>query len=167
MAFHTPNGLGARHVTPALAELLVRAGVRTFYLSLESGSPEWQRRTGGKVEAEDLARAVEALVTAGAGRANITVYLMLGHPRGDLEDVESSLRFVHDLGIRSMLADFSPIPGTPDGEACRRWADLDEPLLHSKTAFPILCHGAGEVNRLKQLCRDLNASVAPPRRGSV
>ena len=56
-----------------------------------------------------------------------------------------------------MLADFSPIPGTPDGEACRKWIDLDEPLNHNKTAFPIRFLGKDEVDRLKGLCKRLNA----------
>lgn len=45
--------------------------------------------------------------------------------------------FAHTLGIRGMLSEFSPIPGTPDGEICRRWLDLDEPLWHNKSAFVI------------------------------
>jgi hypothetical protein len=71
------------------------------------------------------------------------------------------MRFVHRLGIRGMLADFSPIPGTPDGEACRRWVDLEEPLMHNKTAFPIIRLGFDEVNRLKDLQRALNRSLEP------
>ena len=60
-----------------------------------------------------------------------------------------------------MLADFAPIPGTTDGEACRRWVDLDEPLWHNKTAFPIIRLGFDEVNRLKDLQRALNRSLGP------
>ncbi len=69
------------------------------------------------------------------------------------------MRFVNSLGIRGMLADFSPIPGTPDGEYCRRWVDMDEPLMHNKTAFPIILLGFDETNRLKDLQRRLNRSL--------
>jgi len=69
------------------------------------------------------------------------------------------MRFVNSLGIRGMLADFSPIPGTPDGEYCRRWVDMDEPLMHNKTAFPIIFLGFEETNRLKDLQRNLNRSL--------
>jgi hypothetical protein len=58
-----------------------------------------------------------------------------------------------------MLADFSPIPGTPDGELCRKWVDMDEPLFHNKTAFPIIMLGFDESNRLKDLQRQLNRSL--------
>jgi len=113
---------------------------------------------GSKVYSEHLAAAVGHLLGAGA---DIKAYQIIGHPRGDIQDLEASIHFVHSLGIRGMLADFSPIPGTPDGEACRQWIDLDEPLLHNKTAFPIIRLGFEPVNRLKELQRRLNRSLKP------
>jgi len=38
--------------------------------------------------------------------------------------------------------------------------NLDEPLWHNKTAYAIAALGADEVNRLKQLCRELNGRVS-------
>jgi radical SAM superfamily enzyme YgiQ (UPF0313 family) len=157
---HTPNALNARFLTGDLAQLMVRAGFKTFYLGFESTSRQWQQGTGGKVFSEELARAVDHLFAAGADPVDITVYQILGHPNSEVQELEESMRFVHRLGIRGMLADFSPIPGTPDGEACRRWVDLDEPLMHNKTAFPIIRLGFDEVNRLKDLQRALNRSIA-------
>jgi len=160
---HTPNALNARFVTPELAALLVRAGCKTFYLGFESASRHWQDGTGGKVYSEELAAAVDCLLRAGVDPLNITAYQILGHPHSDIQELEHSMAFVHDLGIRGTLADFSPIPGTPDGEACRKWVDLDEPLMHNKTAFPIIRLGFQESNRLKDLQRRLNRSVAARR----
>ncbi|MCU0913380.1 MAG: radical SAM protein [Planctomycetes bacterium] len=157
---HTPNALNARFLTADLAQRMVRAGFKTFYLGFESASRRWQQGTGGKVFSEELACAVEHLRVAGADPSDITAYQIVGHPDSDVQELEESMRFVRSLGIRGMLADFSPLPGTPDGEACRRWVDLDEPLLHNKTAFPILRLGFDEVNRLKELQRALNRSVA-------
>jgi len=159
--FHTPNALNARFVTPELAEIMVRAGFRMFYLGFESASRRWQDGTGGKVHSEELERAVSCLRSAGADPANITAYQIVGHPDSDIQDLEASMHFVHRLGIRGMLADFSPIPGTPDGDACVRWVDLDEPLRHNKTAFPILRTGFDETNRLKDLQRKLNRQLSP------
>jgi len=158
---HSPNALNARFVTRELAELMVRAGFKTFYLGFESCSPNWHRQTGSKVCCEELDRAVKHLVEAGAEPLDITAYLLLGHPETDLQQLEQSMRFVNSLGIRGMLADFSPIPGTPDGQACRKWVDMDEPLLHNKTAFPIVMLGFDEVNRLKDLQRKLNRDLKP------
>jgi radical SAM superfamily enzyme YgiQ (UPF0313 family) len=156
MPLHTPNALNARFITSDLARLMVQAGFQTFYLGFESSAPTWQRRTGGKVYAHELAQAVERLVHAGADLQQITAYLIMAHPQTDQQDVEASMHFAHSLGLRLMLSEFSPIPGTPDGERCREWVDLDEPLWHNKTVFPLLFLGATEVQRLKDLCRTLN-----------
>ena len=157
--FHTPNALNARFITKDLAGQMVRAGFKTFYLGFESRSRQWQQGTGGKVYSEELAAAVRCLCDAGADPAEMTAYQILGHPNSDVQELEASMHFVHDLGFRGMLADFSPIPGTPDGEACRRWVDLSEPLLHNNTAFPVFRMGFDESNRLKDLQRQLNRSV--------
>lgn len=154
--FHTPNALNARFVTPKLADLMVQADFKTFYLGFESASIEWQRSTGSKVFSDELAQAVRHLISAGADPANITAYQILGHPDTDVQQLEASMQFVSSLGIRGMLADFSPIPGTPDGERCRQWVNIDEPLMHNKTAFPIILMGFSETNRLKDLQRRLN-----------
>jgi hypothetical protein len=59
-----------------------------------------------------------------------------------------------------MLSDFSPIPGTPDGKLCEKYIDISEPLMHNKTAFPIIVFGGDAVNRIKDMCRDLNRKVS-------
>jgi tRNA A37 methylthiotransferase MiaB len=161
--FHSPNALNARFITEDLAELMVKAGFKTFYLGFESASQQWQQRTGSKVFSEDLQQAARCLIAAGAEPANITAYQILGHPHIDIQELEASMHFVQSLGIRGMLADFSPIPGTPDGEYCRKWVDLDEPLMHNKTAFPIILLGFDESNRLKDLQRKLNRSLPDKR----
>jgi hypothetical protein len=158
--FHTPNALNARFVTAELARLMVDAGFKTFHFGFESSAYEWHRHTDRKVYADELVRAVHYLTEAGANPRWITAYLIIGHPHSELQDVEASLRFVHQVGIRSMLAEFSPIPGTRDGETCRQWVDLDEPLNHNKTAFPIRRLGRNEVQRLKTLSHQLNQSVS-------
>ncbi len=164
--FHSPNALNARFITKELAELMVRAGFKTFYLGFESASQQWQKRTGSKVFSDELAKAVEHLISAvhrmpcgSPEPANITAYQILGHPHIEIQQLEDSMQFVNNLGIRGMLADFSPIPGTPDGDYCKKWVNMDEPLMHNKTAFPIILIGFDESNRLKDLQRKLNRSL--------
>jgi len=157
---HSPNGLNARFITKDLAELMVQAGFKTFHLGLESVSSQWQQRTGSKVSSDELARAVKYLTAAGTEPTSITAYQILGHPHTDIAELEASMHFANSLSIRGMLADFSPIPDTPDGEYCRMWVDMDEPLFHNKTAFPIILWGFDEVNRLKDLQRQLNRSLS-------
>jgi radical SAM superfamily enzyme YgiQ (UPF0313 family) len=138
---------------------MVRAGFKTFYLGFESASEQWQKRTGSKIFCEELASAVQHLKAAGADPANITAYQILGHPYSDIQQLEDSMRFVNSLGIRGTLADFSPIPGTPDGDCCVKYVDLAEPLNHNKTAFPITLLGFDQSNRLKDLQRNLNRNI--------
>jgi Radical SAM superfamily len=166
--FHTPNALNARFITKDIARLMVQAGFQTFYLGFESSAYTWQRHTGGKVYAHELEQAVEHLVSAGADIRQITAYLIMAHPQTDQQDIEASMYFAHRLGLQLMLSEFSPIPGTPDGERCRQWVDLDEPLWHNKTVFPLVLLGAAEVQRLKALCRALNGRLEDaPRLSSV
>lgn len=153
---HTPNALNARFITRDIATMMVQAGFQTFYLGFESAAYAWQRRTGGKVYAHELEQAVTHLVQAGADLRQITAYLIIAHPQTDQQDVEASMHFAHSLGLRLMLSEFSPIPGTPDGEQCRQWVDLDEPLWHNKSVFPLVFLGADAVQHFKTLSHQLN-----------
>ena len=156
---HTPNAVHARLLKPDLAKLMVTAGFKTFYLGYESSSEAFQKNTGSKLTATDLANAVENLLSAGTDKKNIVAYEILGHPNSDLQNIEASMRYANLLGIKIMLADFSPIPGTPDGEFCKKYVDLDEPLNHNKTAFPYTILGENKVNHIKQLCKQFNRNV--------
>ena len=155
--FHTPNAMHARFMTAEAAQLMVKGGFKTFYLGFESRSEAFCKQTGAKVEADDLAAAVEHLRRAGADMNEVTAYEILGHPKFEAQQLEGSMRFASGLGLRVMLSDFSPIPGTPDGELCRDLVDLNEPLLHNKTVFPIVLLGDEKVNYYKGLCRSLNS----------
>jgi radical SAM superfamily enzyme YgiQ (UPF0313 family) len=154
--FHTPNALNARFITRDIASAMVQAGFQTFFLGFESSAYAWQRRTGSKVYAHELEQAVDHLVRAGAAIDQITAYLIIAHPYTEQQEVETSMHFAHRVGLRLMLSEFSPIPGTPDGEYCRQWVDLDEPLWHSKSVFPVVFLGKAAVERLKALGRELN-----------
>lgn len=158
--YHTPNALNARFITKPLAELMVKAGFKTFYLGFESKSRKWHMQTGSKVFSDELANAVKYLTAAGAEPTNITAYQIIGHPKDNIQQLEETMQFVNSLGIRGMLADFSPIPGTADGRLCRKWVDMDEPLMHNKTAFTIIKLGSNRADRLKSIQRQLNRTIA-------
>jgi len=160
--FHTPNALNARFISAELAQLMIEAGFKNIYLGFESSAYAWQKKTGGKVYSVELERAVENLRNAGADLERIHAYIIAGHPNGDEQAVEDSMYFASNLGVRVMLSEFSPIPGTPDGESCRPGLDLDEPLWHNKTAFVIHWLGEGEINRLKNLAGRLNLRCGGP-----
>jgi len=156
VSFHTPNALNARFIDEEIAELMVKAGFKSFYLGFESKAGEFQKQTGSKILDNEFADAVKALIAAGADKNSIIAYIVFGHPRFEIQEVEKSMEFVSNLGIRIMLASFSPIPGTPDGHLCEKYVDMNEPLMHNKTAFPIILLGNEKVNRIKDMCRKLN-----------
>ncbi len=153
-AFHTPNALNARFITSELARRMVRAGFASFFLGLESRVESWQHSTGGKVDSSEFAAAATYLRESGA--QSIGTYILVGHSDSEGQDLESSIRFAHQCGTKVLLSEFSPVPGTVDGEKCRPWADLSEPLSHNKTAFAIRRLGADRINYLKQLAHSLN-----------
>ena len=163
VSFHTPNALNARFIDEETAKLMVKAGFKSFYLGFESRAEEFQKQTGSKVFDNEFARAVKNLIASGTDKGGITAYLVLGHPRFEIQDVEESMKFVNSLGVISMLADFSPIPGTPDGQLAKEYVDMNEPLMHNKTAFPIILFGNEEVTRIKDMCRKLNGSIRNSR----
>jgi radical SAM superfamily enzyme YgiQ (UPF0313 family) len=158
IAFHTPNALNARFMTPELARLMVKAGFAGFFLGLENSAATWQRSTGGKVYPDEFAAAADYLRTAGA--QSVTTYVIAGHPDSDFRDVERSIKFAHLCGTKVLLSEFSPIPGTVDGGKSERWADLAEPLSHNKTAFAIRRLGTDPMNKLKALTHSLNSILS-------
>ncbi|MDP3980609.1 MAG: B12-binding domain-containing radical SAM protein [Chlamydiota bacterium] len=160
ISFHTPNALNARLLTKEIALLMVKGGFKSFYIGLESKSDRWHSKTGRKVHMYEFERAVSNLVESGVNPDHITAYILIGHPEGNISEVEDTMHYAHSLGIQVMLAEFSPIPGTPDGDECMRWVDLNEPLWHNKTVFPMLILGQDEVNHLKSLCHQLNRNRA-------
>ncbi len=156
-SFHTPNALNTRFMIPELARLCVTAGFKTFFFGLESATVSWQQATGGKVYPDEFASAVKYLQAAGA--QSVLAYIIAGHPDLDGQDLELSIRFANQCGTRVILSEFSPVPGTLDSQECRRWADLEEPLSHNKTAFAVRRLGVDNLNGLKDLTHSLNAQL--------
>ncbi len=165
ISFHTPNALNARFITDNIAQLMVKAGFTSFFIGLENRSDSWHGSTGGKVTREDFVAAVRHLRAAGA--RSITSYIIAGHPDSDIQSIEQTMTFAHENGTRVLLSEFSPIPGTEDGNKSTAWADLEEPLSHNKTAFAIRRLGPDRVNRLKDLSRSLNSQLVPIMSGQV
>ena len=159
VSFYTPNALHARLVDDEAAEHMLNARFKLLFLGFEVASDAWFKKTGGKAKCKELEQAVARLKRAGFPPGSLWAYIIFGHPGAKTEEVEYSMQYAHSLGLRIMLADFSPIPGTPDGECCREYVDINEPLTHNKTFFPITRLGFDEVNRVKNVCRELNGKL--------
>ncbi|MCX6349111.1 MAG: B12-binding domain-containing radical SAM protein [Candidatus Aureabacteria bacterium] len=161
--FHTPNGLHARFLTEKTARLMKESGFATVRLSLETSNSERQRRSGGKVGNTDLERALGFLERAGYPRREIGVYVLFGLPDQPLEEAAEAASFVQSLGAHVYLAEYSPIPGTPDYHRLVREgvieADLD-PLWHNNSIFYLRRTGYSleAVRELRRRVNELNRS---------
>lgn len=158
--FHTPNGLHPRYITLEVAQAMRDMGVATVRLSLESADEGWQQRSSRKVSSAEFEAAAEHLFRVGFRAPDVGAYLLVGCPGQAADDVERSIRFVHETGVQVKLAEYSPIPHTGDfAKAAKRLPEIaDEPLLQNNTVYTLL---AGEIaperlNGLKALAKQLN-----------
>jgi len=158
VSFHCPNGLHLREITPEIAVLLRRAGFRTLRFGLETTHGERQLQWGGKVENLHFEQAVAYLQEAGYTAGEIAVYLLCGLPGQTAAEIESSIRYVQSRGARPILAEYSPIPGTPlwkDACASSPYPLAEEPLFHNNSLLPC-AHPSlttSVYHELRRLCR--------------
>ncbi len=162
--FHTPNGLHVRYITEDLATLLYQAGFKTLRLSLETVDLDRQQQTGGKVTGDEFQRAVDALKHAGFQGKEIGVYLFVGLPGQELQETEATIRYVHQQGVLTSMAEYSPIPGTKDWEVLEQAGYVssdDDPLIHNNSVFLYLKEQRTfeQIQTLKDLVRGLNARI--------
>jgi radical SAM superfamily enzyme YgiQ (UPF0313 family) len=137
VAFHTPNGLHVREIDRETAVLLKESRFQTLFLSQESTSSLFLSQSAPKVSSGDLEKALNNLERAGYERQNINIYLIIGLPGQNYEDIRQSILDVQDLGARPRLSQYSPVPGTKDWQKlCEkgRLHDHSDPLLHNKVA---------------------------------
>lgn len=157
--FYTPNGLHARFLDLATAELMHETGFRDPVLSLEFGSDGSARRAHSKVTRDEVAAAASNLLKAGYSKGGFTVYLLLGAPGCGLDEVEEGMEFVHSLGGSISLSEFSPVPGTKMAEELG--LDLSEPLLQNNSIYPAIPQAdIPRVLALKLKATRLNASLS-------
>jgi len=117
LALHTPNALHAAYLTREVADRLYASGFKTIRLGFEIADPVLQKVLGGKVDSVELETAVLNLQRAGFSGKEIGVYVLTGYPGSSFAQVKDSLEFIHRLGAKSFLSQFSPIPGTPAGDS--------------------------------------------------
>ena len=158
--FHTPNGLHARYLDRPLAHLMRRAGFATVRLGLETADPAQQAHDGAKVDDDAFAHAAEALYAAGFSPRELGAYVLIARPGQQVRDVEATVAFAHRLGVPVYPAQYSPIPGTPEGSAAVAAgclpADAD-PLLHNNSIYP--CGNAADWEALKARIRAANRAL--------
>ncbi|MDR2018149.1 MAG: radical SAM protein [Syntrophobacterales bacterium] len=162
MDIYNPNAVNAALITEELAELLKASGFREVRLGLETVNPELQHATGAKVNSRVFERAVAALFKAGFPPGSIAAYIMAGLPLQPWEDVQRAIDYLADLGVRTHIAEYTPIPHTPLFDRYHhlaRYPITDDPLYQNNALFPFAWEGFTEedLERLKRSARDKNA----------
>ena len=153
--FHTPNGLHARFIDEELAELFKKTNFRDLRISLETSDEGVQQFTGGKVNNNDLKLALRNLKEAGFAKKDLGVYILMGASYIDMENTMDDIIFINSLGAKTILASYSPIPGTLDYKILVKnkiIKDNIDPLWHNKTIFsellmPAYIRKAREIRR--------------------
>lgn len=154
--FHTPNGLQARFVTYEGARLMRRVGFINPRLSLETVDEKRQATSGAKVTSGEVERALHYLEEAGYSPGQVGIYVMMGIPDQPFAEVYETIQFVHRLGARILLVEYSPVPGTKEWEKSLLDDSID-PLLHNNSLFPLYdVRDWKEFQKLKDEARRLN-----------
>lgn len=138
LRFHTPNAIHVGLITPPVARWLKQANFATLRLGLET-TVTGIARLDRKIQAGDLELALAALHEAGFTTADIGVYLLIGLPHQEDDEVIESIRQVRRLGATPVLTQYSPIPHTALWDEAVRVSRYDleaEPLYHNNSIFP-------------------------------
>ncbi|MGD8266704.1 MAG: radical SAM protein [Desulfobacterales bacterium] len=139
LRFHTPNALHIRPIDPQIAGLMRRAGFVTVRLGLETAAPEDETRLDRKVAIRDFQSAAHNLLAAGFSAHEVGAYLLAGLPDQSLKALEDSILTVKAMGIRPILAYYTPIPHTALWEravAVSRYDLEADPIFTNNAIFP-------------------------------
>lgn len=164
LCLHTPNGIHVREIDAVTARALHGAGARTLRLSLETTSPSIHKRGSGKADTGAMHGAVDNLLAAGFSPADLETYVLWGLPGQSIASVHATLDFVETLGIIPRLADYSPVPGTPDCRRLQSAGRLGGPLdPHATNKVFHLFHTSGysqnDIRGVRDRCREITLKV--------
>ena len=163
--FHTPNGLHPKEIDRELAELMIRSGFKTIRLSYETSNPVRQREMQSKVSDNDLVVAIENLEAAGYARGELGVYVLMGLPGQEVDEIIKSIAFVLSLGAKVHLASFSPTHGTREFQRAVDLGLLPEdvdPILTNNSIFPLSDNNISyeTFEKIKKLIKRLNQRLS-------
>jgi radical SAM superfamily enzyme YgiQ (UPF0313 family) len=112
----------ADQVNRDVARALVSAGCRMVWMGAESGSQRELDAMEKGIRVEQIRQAADELQRHGI---DVGLFLQFGYPGEQWEDVEATLRLVHDIAPQDIGVSVSyPLPGTKFYERVR--ADLGE-----------------------------------------
>ncbi len=156
VSFHTPNGISIDHITDNVAAGFKANAFSQIYLGYETANDDLQKMVGGKTSRRKFQRAVNALKRADFSLENVFAYILTGHDLLPPSSVEESIAHVLGQGIKPFLAEYSPLPGTKDGDRVLGENAFD-PLITNKTSWTYRWAPAETVNRIKDHAHDISS----------
>lgn len=153
--FHTPNGLHARFLDQELAELMYNAKFINPRFSLETSNAQEQSNSNNKVSNKEYERTIKYLNMAGYKQGEYTTYLLIGMPGQNIENIKESIKYVHNLGSKTSLSEYTPIPYTKDWQIVPNELKQD-PLTQNNTYFMTLNKDYDKLIKLKEYAKELN-----------
>ena len=156
--FHTPNGLHARFLDQELAELMFSAKFIQPRFSLETSNSQEQKNSNNKVNNSEYERTIKYLNDVGYKKGEYITYLLIGMPGQNIENIKESIKYVHNLGSKISLSEYSPIPYTKDWQALPQELKKD-PLTQNNTYFMTLNKDYDKLIELKEFAKELNKKL--------
>ncbi len=171
--FHTPNGIHPKYISRQLARLLKKAGFRTIRFGFEGTSTAVQRASKNKVSCRDLETALHYLREAEDNACGVNgqsdsgwdigIYLLIGLPGQTIEEVVDAIKYIHGLGAKIKMTEYSPVPGTEEFRDASRLCPevVDEPLMQNKSTFATVGMGVDydTFDNVKAMAKRLNAGL--------
>jgi radical SAM superfamily enzyme YgiQ (UPF0313 family) len=148
---YNPNAVNATFITEELAHLLAAAGFQEVRIGLETTDDALQTSTGGKVNLKIFERALRFLTRAGFSAEAIGVYILAGLPLQNWKDLNRSIDYLGDLGVRVHIAEYTPIPHTQMFEQFKssaRYPIAEDPIYQNNALFPFAWEGFTEDDLL-------------------
>ncbi|MHC5063763.1 MAG: B12-binding domain-containing radical SAM protein [Planctomycetota bacterium] len=113
VTWQLPAGTRSEIIDEEVASLLVASGCKSLNFAPESGSERTRKHMKKMLTDEKLFRATRAAVKSGL---NIGVFLVLGYPTDEKEDMQATVRMIRRLaraGVDDVSAGFFfPLPNT-------------------------------------------------------
>ncbi|HPL41169.1 MAG TPA: radical SAM protein [Syntrophorhabdaceae bacterium] len=161
---YNPNALNASLVDHNTANLLYSSGFKEIRLGLETIEPSMQKSLCGKINAEDFENTINLLLDVGFSNTSISAYIIAGLPFQRWEDVKHSIDYLAGLGIKSSIAEYTPIPHTPlfdEFYSFARYPIEKDPIFQNNAIFPFSWDGFTDYDLafLKLYSREKNAML--------
>lgn len=158
--FYCPNALHIQLITEENAALMRAAGFAEIRLGYESNADTFHSAYDRKYQPSDFERALRWLHQTGFSESEIRCYILAGLPFQRKEAVEQAVVSAAAAGAQPVIAEFTPIPGSPLWPQCVKSSPLDiagEPLFQNNTFFPMAWEGftPKDMEGVKQKARTI------------